>query len=116
MRDLWLMKGQVAAICLVIAAGVATFVMSVSALQSLQGTLDAYYERYRFADAFVHLKRAPQALAERVAEVPGVSQVCTFRDFLKISIGDHYCTLNCWRGGQAWDGRTGGQEPAPRAR
>jgi putative ABC transport system permease protein len=77
MRDLWLMKGQVVAICLVLASGVATFVMSLSALYSLRGTLDAYYERYRFADVFVHLKRAPNALADRVAEVPGVAQVQT---------------------------------------
>lgn len=76
-RDLWRMKGQALAICLVIAAGVATFVMSLSTLDSLRRTLDAYYERYRFADVFVHLKRAPNALAERLSEVPGVSQVQT---------------------------------------
>jgi putative ABC transport system permease protein len=51
--------------------------MSLSALDSLRRTLDAYYERYRFADVFVHLKRAPNALADRLAEVPGVSQVQT---------------------------------------
>jgi putative ABC transport system permease protein len=76
-RDLWRMKGQVLAICLVIAAGVATFVMSLSTLDSLRRTLDAYYERYRFAHVFVHLKRAPNALADRLAAVPGVSQVQT---------------------------------------
>lgn len=76
-RDLWRMQGQALAICLVIAAGVATFVMSLSTLDSLRTTLETYYERYRFADVFVHLKRAPNALAERLAEVPGVSQVQT---------------------------------------
>ena len=76
-RDLWGMKGQALAISLVIAAGVATFVMSLSTLDSLRQTLNAYYERYRFADVFVHLKRAPNALAGRLAEVPGVSQVQT---------------------------------------
>jgi putative ABC transport system permease protein len=76
-RELWFLKGQVLAICLVIGAGVATFVMSLSTLWSLRGTLDAYYERYRFADVFVHLKRAPNALAERLAEVPGVFQMET---------------------------------------
>jgi putative ABC transport system permease protein len=77
LHDLWRMKEQVFAICLVIAAGVATFVMSLSALDSLRGALDAYYERYRFADVFVHLKRAPNSLASRLAEVPGVSQIQT---------------------------------------
>ncbi|HLW63693.1 MAG TPA: FtsX-like permease family protein [Gemmataceae bacterium] len=76
-RDLWRMKGQVLAICLVIAAGVATFVMSLSTLDSLQGTLDAYYERYRFGDVFAHLKRAPNSLTDRLAEVPGVAEVQT---------------------------------------
>jgi putative ABC transport system permease protein len=76
-RDLGRMKGQVLAICLVLAAGVATFVMSVSTLDSLRRTLDAYYERYRFADVFVHLKRAPNTLADRIADIPGVAQVQT---------------------------------------
>jgi putative ABC transport system permease protein len=71
------MRAQAAAICLVIGAGVATFVMSLSTLDSLRRTLDAYYERYRFADIFVHLKRAPNALTDRLAELPGVSQVQT---------------------------------------
>src|SRR6516162_5121827 len=76
-RDLWQMKGQVLAICLVIACGVATFVMSLSTLQTLRRTQAAYYERYRFAHVFAHLKRAPNTLAERVAEIPGVGQVQT---------------------------------------
>jgi putative ABC transport system permease protein len=76
-RDLWQMKGQVLAICLVIACGVATFVMSLSTLQTLQRTQATYYERYRFAHVFAHLKRAPNTLAERIAEIPGVGQVQT---------------------------------------
>jgi putative ABC transport system permease protein len=76
-RDLWQMKGQALAICLVLACGVATFVMSLSAISSLRHTLDTYYERYRFAHAFAHLKRAPNALAARIAEIPGVTQVQT---------------------------------------
>lgn len=76
-RDLWQMRGQMLAICLVLACGVATFVMSLSTLNSLRRTQNAYYERYRFADVFTHLKRAPNALAERVAEIPGVAHVQT---------------------------------------
>jgi putative ABC transport system permease protein len=77
LRDLWQMKGQALAICLVLACGVATFVMSLSTLQSLEQTQAAYYERSRFADVFAHLKRAPDALAGRVAEIPGVARVQT---------------------------------------
>lgn len=76
-RDLWQMKGQAIAICLVMACGVATFVMSLSTLGTLQRTRDAYYERYRFGQVFAHLKRAPNALAERIETLPGVAQVQT---------------------------------------
>jgi putative ABC transport system permease protein len=76
-RDLWQMKGQALAIGLVIACGIATFVMSLSTLTSLRRTQEVYYERYRFAHVFAHLKRAPQALAGRIAEIPGVTQVQT---------------------------------------
>lgn len=75
LRDLWSIKGQALAICLVIASGVATFVMSLSTLKSLQGSQAAYYEQYRFAHVFAHLKRAPQSLARRIGEIPGVAQV-----------------------------------------
>ena len=76
-RDLLQMKGQMLAICLVMACGVAMFVMSLSTLDSLRRTLDAYYDNYRFADVFVQLKRAPTPLAERLAEIPGVGHVQT---------------------------------------
>ena len=77
MRDLWQMKGQAAAIAVVIACGIALFVLSRSMLHSLELTQQAYYERYRFADIFASLKRAPDALAERIAEIPGVSRLET---------------------------------------
>ena len=76
-RDLVHMRGQVLAICLVMACGVATFVMSMGVLESLEHSLGTYYERYRFAEVFAHVKRAPQALARRIEEIPGVAQVQT---------------------------------------
>ncbi|MEM8679042.1 MAG: ABC transporter permease, partial [Planctomycetota bacterium] len=69
------MRGQILAICAVIAAGVATVVLSLSTLHSLTESKDAYYERYRFADVFSHLKRAPFAVADRIRDIPGVAQV-----------------------------------------
>jgi putative ABC transport system permease protein len=71
------MKGQAVAICLVMACGVATFIMSRSAYISLQGAQEAYYERYRFADVFAGVKRAPNDLRERIAAIPGVARVQT---------------------------------------
>ena len=41
------MKGQVLAIALVVAGGVALFVLMLGTLQSLEVTRDAYYDRYR---------------------------------------------------------------------
>jgi putative ABC transport system permease protein len=76
-RDLWRLRGQVLAIALVIASGVAVLVMSLSALEALEGTAEAYYERYRFAQVFAGVKRAPERLAERIAAIPGVQTVQT---------------------------------------
>ena len=74
LRDLWQLKGQAIAIILVIGCGIATFVMSLSTLSSLQQTRSTYYNRYRFAHVFAHLKRAPDTLAARLSEIPGVAQ------------------------------------------
>lgn len=73
LRDLAHMRGQVVAISLVMACGVATFVMSLSMLESLTGTLDTYYERNRFGDVFAHLERAPLNMVNRIGEIPGVA-------------------------------------------
>ncbi len=77
LRDLWHMRGQALAIALVIGCGVAVVVMSFGTMISLDETRAAYYERYRFADAFAHVKRAPQFVAERLAAIPGVARVDT---------------------------------------
>lgn len=76
-RDLWHARGLVIAIALVIGAGVATFVMSLGTLQSLQETRSAYYERYRFADLFGAVKRAPDRLTSQIIEIAGVKAVAT---------------------------------------
>jgi len=76
-RDLWLMKGQVLAIVLVIVSGVATFVMFISVMHSLNKTRDAFYRDFAFAEVFGSLKRAPESLKERIAEIPGVNLVET---------------------------------------
>jgi putative ABC transport system permease protein len=77
LRDLSQMKGQSLAIAVVIAAGVATFVNSRTILHSLELTRSTFYERNRFADVFAKVKRAPDSLTDRLAEIPGVAQVET---------------------------------------
>ncbi|HVH26138.1 MAG TPA: FtsX-like permease family protein [Vicinamibacterales bacterium] len=75
LRDLLEMKGQAFAIAMVVAAGVAMFVMYLSNFDSLRRTQSAYYERQRFADIFASLKRAPLSLRDRIAQIPGVTAV-----------------------------------------
>src|SRR5512135_1274453 len=76
-RDLWLMKGQALAIVLVIVSGVATFVMFISVMRSLNTTRDAFYRDFAFAEVFGSLKRAPESLKERIRGIPGVNLVET---------------------------------------
>ena len=74
-RDLWLMRGQVLAIAIVIASGIATFVMSVSTLDALQRSRAQVYADYRFADIFSSLKRAPDKVTKQIQAIPGVREV-----------------------------------------
>lgn len=76
-RDMWHRRGQVLAIALVIASAVATLVMALSALRSLSDARETYYDRQRFAHVFVNLKRAPESVAARLRDIPGVAQVET---------------------------------------
>jgi putative ABC transport system permease protein len=75
LRDLRRLWAQVLAIALVIAGGFATLILAVGSYRSLDETRLAYYERYRFADVFATVRRAPKALVERIAEIPGVAAV-----------------------------------------
>ena len=76
-REVWGMRGQALAIALVIASGVSTFVMALSTFQSLEETQAAFYREYRFADVFASIKRAPNSIADRIREIPGVDIVQT---------------------------------------
>lgn len=71
------MKGQMVAVGLVMACGLAMMIMSRSLILSLETTRSAYYERNRFADVFCDLKRAPNGMRERLAAIPGVAAVET---------------------------------------
>lgn len=77
LRDLWRIKTQALAIALVIGCGVATVVLMIGTMHSLEETRNAYYERYRFAEVFAFVKRAPERLASRIGRIPGVKRVYT---------------------------------------
>src|SRR5204862_6604802 len=70
LRDLWHTRSQGIAISLVIAAGVAMFVAYFSAFDSLRLAQQTYYDRFRFADVVVTLKRAPLGLVDGLAGIP----------------------------------------------
>ena len=73
LRDLRRMWAQALAIALVMASGVATFVLASGAYRSLDETRSAYYLRYRFADVFAEVRRAPKSVAEQILAIPGVA-------------------------------------------
>lgn len=77
LRDLWHLRGQVIAAALVVACGIGTLVATRGVYQSLLVAQADYYNTYRFADVFAHLKRAPASLAADIGAIPGVAQVRT---------------------------------------
>ena len=75
LRDLGRMKGQALAIGMVIAVGVGMLVMMSGLVTSLNETRAAYYERYRLAEVFAPVTRAPDRMAARLAAIDGVRAV-----------------------------------------
>lgn len=74
LRDLGRMKGQLVTIASVVAVGVACFVALTGNYDSLQAARTAYYERYRFADVFAHVKRAPESVVRELEAIEGVAR------------------------------------------
>lgn len=77
LRDLRALRMQALTIALVVASGIAGFVASLSTHESLIESRDRYYASARFADVFSQVRRAPDALAARLAELPDVTEVQT---------------------------------------
>lgn len=74
-RELWMIRGQVLAIAIIISCGLSTVIMSYTTLESLHQTREQYYQEYGFADLFVSLKRAPNSLVQRIKQIPGINNV-----------------------------------------
>ena len=75
LRDLRRLSGQMVSIAAVAACGIAAMVSLRGNYDSLLRSRDGYYDRQRFADVFVRLRRAPDAVAREVAALPGVAAV-----------------------------------------
>jgi putative ABC transport system permease protein len=76
-RDLRRMRGQAIAVALVMGCGLAMMIMARSLIHSLESTRLEYYEANRFAQVFDQLKRAPNSLTARLAQIPGVATIQT---------------------------------------
>jgi putative ABC transport system permease protein len=76
-RDVWRTRAQVASIGLVLSGGVLCVMAIRGTSSSLVRARDDYYRRTHFADVFASLTRAPDAVAARLAAIPGVSAVAT---------------------------------------
>ncbi len=74
-RDIATMRGQVLTIALLVAAGVAVFVGSVSTYVSLRAGCDQFYADARFPRIFVTMKRAPLSIVPRLNTIAGVVAV-----------------------------------------
>jgi len=77
LRDLRSLWSQALTIALVVGSGVAGFVTTLSAVDSLARARDRYYAEGRFADVFAAVVRAPDAMATRLRELPGVADAQT---------------------------------------
>lgn len=75
LRDLAHLKGQILAVALVMACGLAMMIMARSLIYSLDHTRAEYYRAHRFAEVFAHLKRAPRTVTEHIRALPGVAAV-----------------------------------------
>lgn len=76
-RDILHLRGQIVAMALVVACGVASFVSMRSTYDSLLKTQQNYYSEYRFGDVFVHVTRAPESVRAKLGLIPGVAVVQT---------------------------------------
>ena len=74
-RDAWHYRSQLGAIVAVVACGIALFVTLRSMNGHLRRSRDDFYERYRFADVFVPLKRAPLEVSRAAGRLSGVASV-----------------------------------------
>lgn len=76
-RELWRLRLSLFAVAMVGAVGVANLVMARATLESLRESREEFYRRYRFADVFAEVERAPEALARRIADIDGIAAVDT---------------------------------------
>jgi putative ABC transport system permease protein len=73
LRDLKRLRAQAIAVSSVLACGVALFVMATGMYGSMERARNDYYDTARMADVAVSVVRAPDPVANDLAELPGVN-------------------------------------------
>lgn len=89
LRDLRLLWSQALTIALVVGSGVAGFLSTLSAVDSLAAARDGYYAKAHFADVFATVRRAPLSVVPALASAPGVAEVqVTVEQTVRIALPD----------------------------
>ena len=63
------------AIIVLLSCGIATLIMSITTMRSLEASRDRYYSKYAFAHLWAPLVRAPEEILGRIEAIPGVQRV-----------------------------------------
>ncbi len=74
-RDIRGSVGVLATVVAIIAVGTGVFIGLGSAQRILEASQATYYSQYRFADFWVHVKKAPMTAVQRIGELPGVAAI-----------------------------------------
>lgn len=62
------------AIVVLLTCGIATLIMSMTTMRSLEASQDRYYTKYSFAHLWAPLVRAPEELLTRIQQIPGIQR------------------------------------------
>ena len=74
-RDLWLSKGMLIAVILIVAIGVSCLVGMMGTSQNLQLARNVYYGQCRMADFWVDLKKMPVTEMDALKDLEGISEI-----------------------------------------
>ncbi|MBS1120203.1 MAG: lipoprotein release transporter permease [Deltaproteobacteria bacterium] len=86
-RDLWRLKAQTLTVTVIVAAGVASYIATLSTFRSLLASRDQYYQHAGLADMFARVQRAPDRVRTDLQRIPGVGEVeARVSDVLRVEV------------------------------
>lgn len=75
LRDVRISWPMILAVSAIIAVGIGCFVGMLSAARNLEDARSSYYSSSRLADFWLDLKKAPIEEVQRLAQIPGISEI-----------------------------------------